>query len=197
MTPPIPDPQAQLITLIRESPWLLRVLRTVRDSRLPDAWVGAGVLRDLVWGQLYGYGADPSVVRDIDVAYYDPADLSRERDEQATALLHTLQPGQPWEAKNQAAIHIWYHHRFGGPPVEPLQSVAEAVATWPETATAVAVRLDHDDALQVLVPHGLEDLLAGIWRRNPTRVSVAVSRERLTRHQPWQRWPGVRVIALG
>jgi uncharacterized protein len=196
VTPPIPDRQAQLTTLISGSPWLLRVLRTVRDSQLPDAWVGAGLLRDLVWGQLYGYGFDPSTVRDIDVAFFDQANLSREHDDQATALLNTLQPGQPWEAKNQAAVHDWYHHRFGGPPVAPLASVAEAVATWPETATAVAVRVDDHDVLQVLAPHGLQDLLAGVWRRNPARVSLAVSRERLTRHQPQQRWPGVRIVPL-
>ena len=34
---------------VLDSPWLVAVLRAVRTSSLPDAWVGAGVLRDLVW----------------------------------------------------------------------------------------------------------------------------------------------------
>lgn len=180
--------------LLRSSLWLMRVLATVRAAELPDAWVGAGAIRDLVWGELYGTGFVPDTVRDIDVVYFDPADLSRERDERATARLDSLWPGLPWEARNQAAVHTWYHHKFGGDPVPPLMSIVDAVATWPETATAVAVRLDPAGGIEVCAPHGLGDLLAGVWRRNPTRVSVDRSRERLTRHRPAQRWPAVTVI---
>jgi hypothetical protein len=31
---------------------------------------------------------------------------------------------------------------------------------------------------------GLDDLLAGVWRHNPTRVDVPFSRARLARQQP-------------
>jgi hypothetical protein len=194
MTPSIPRPTEQLIALLHDSPWMMRVLATVRDSSLPDAWVGAGTIRDLVWGTLYGHGFDPATVHDIDVAFYDPTRLDWERNDQATAALERAWPGQPWEARNQAGIHTWFHHRFGGDPVAPLTSITEAVATWPETATAVAARLDHDGTIKLCAPHGLDDLLAGIWRRNPSRVSLTESRARLTRHQPQQRWPGVNVI---
>jgi len=77
----------------------------------------------------------------------------------------------------------------------PFASIAEAVATWPETATATAVRLDAAGGVEVCAPLGLADLLGGVWRRNPARVSLAISRERLARHRPTQRWPGIRVIA--
>lgn len=195
MTPPIPPPREQVVALLTASPWMMRVLATVRDSGLPDAWVGAGALRDLVWGQLYGHGFDPTGVRDVDVAFYDPTDLGWERNDEATALLTATWPDQPWEARNQAAIHTWFHHRFGGDPVAPFSSIEEAVATWPETATAVAARLDHDDTVHLCAPHGLDDLLAGTWRRNATRVSLTESRVRLARHRPQLRWPGVSVIS--
>jgi hypothetical protein len=173
---------------------MMRVLTTVNASELPDAWVGAGALRDLVWGELYGPGFDPAAVRDIDVAYFDPDDLSRDGDEQATARLEHIWPRQPWEARNQAAIHTWYHTTFGGEPARPLRSIADAIATWPETATAVVVRLDPAGEIAMCAPHGLGDLLAGVWRRNPERVSLQRSRERLARHRPAQRWPAVTVI---
>lgn len=41
------------------------------------------------------------------------------------------------------------------------------VATWPETATAVAIRLDGNDQLQITTACGLQDLLQGVCRRNP------------------------------
>ncbi|TDC86193.1 hypothetical protein E1193_00600 [Micromonospora sp. KC606] len=110
----------------------MRALAVVRDSGLPDAWIGAGVLRDLVWGCRYGDGFDLRDVRDVDVAFFDPADLSQDNDQRATARLAALEPGLPWEAKNQAAVHTWYPQRFGGGPVPPLHGIADAVATWPE-----------------------------------------------------------------
>ncbi|WP_405102988.1 nucleotidyltransferase family protein [Micromonospora sp. NBC_01412] len=98
-------------------------------------------------------------------------------------------PDPPWEAKNQAAVHTWYPANFGGGPVATLRTIADAVVTWPEYATAVAVRLDAHDQMGVCAPHGLDDLLDGVWRRNPTRVSPEISRQRLARHRPAERWP--------
>jgi hypothetical protein len=182
--------------IIRSSAWLMGVLRAVRQAGLPDAWVGAGVLRDLVWGELYGPGFTPGEVHDVDVAFFDPAEKSRRRDEQATARLLAAGPGIPWQARNQAAVHTWYSGKFGGEPVAPLLSVADAVATWPETATAVVVRLEPrgGTGIQICAPLGLGDLLGGVWRRNARRASLEVSLARLARHQPARRWPGVRVI---
>ena len=85
------------------------------------------------------------------VVFFDPSEFTREHDERATRQLMTAWPEPPREAKNQAAVHIWYPTKFGGGPVRPFRSLAEAVATWPE--------------------YGLDDLFDGVWRRNPTRVS--------------------------
>jgi hypothetical protein len=161
--------------------------------RLSHLWVGAGVIRDLVWGECFGSGFVPGDVRDVDVAFFNPLDLSRDYDQMVTALLHRLDPSVPWEATNQAAVHTWYPDEFGGGEVSPLTSIAEAVSTWPETATAVAVRLDRD-RLEVCAPLGLEDLLNGVWRRNPARVSRVQSEHRLARHRPSHRWPRVTVV---
>jgi hypothetical protein len=94
MTPPISQPREQLVALLKESPWMMRVLTTVRDSGLPDAWVGAGIIRDLVWGTRYGHGFVPATVRDIDVAFYDPTDLGWDRNDQATGLLNHAWPSR-------------------------------------------------------------------------------------------------------
>ncbi len=177
-------------------PWLASALDAVAASGLPDAWIGAGVIRDVVWGQLHD-GFDPALVRDVDVVFFDPGDLSPARDEAAQRRLGEL-AGRPWEASNQAAVHTWFHDYFGGPPVPPFASVHEAVATWPETATCVAVRRapggPDSGTLEVCAPHGLADLLGRTWRRNPVRVSLATSRERLARQRVAVRWPGVTII---
>jgi hypothetical protein len=181
------------MTRIRREPWLMRALLVVEASGLPDAWIGAGVIRDVIWGQLNG-GFDPTTVHDIDVAFFEPADVSAGRDEAAQQRLHELADDLPWEATNQAAVHTWYHQYFGGPPVEAFTRVHDAVATWPEIATSIAVR-NTPDGIDVCAPHGLTDLLTGVWRRNPTRVAIDRSEARLARQRPTERWPSVTVIA--
>ena len=190
--------------LLGGNAWFMRAIRAVAASRLPDAWIGAGVIRDVIWGQLFGrfIAAD---VRDIDVPFFDPADLRMERDLSAQQDLVRQASGLPWEATNQAAVHTWFHQYFGGAPVEPLASVHDAIATWPESATCVAVRLragtligePQPADLVVCAPLGLGDLLGGVWRPNSVRVTPEVSMARLARQRVRERWPGVRIELPG
>jgi hypothetical protein len=189
-----PGDDAPLIEFLRGDPWMVRALDAVAASDLPDAWVGAGVIRDLVWGSCHG-GFDPAVVRDVDVAYFDPADLTMERDLAAQEALGRLAK-LPWEATNQAAVHTWYHQYFGGPPVESFGTVHDAVATWPETATCIAARRV-PGGIETCAPHGLADLLGGVWRVNPVRVTPAMSMARLARQRVRARWPRVTVVLPG
>jgi uncharacterized protein len=185
-----PGENARLAEVLSGEPWIMNALAAVAASSLPDAWVGAGAIRDVVWGTLYGRFS-PAAVRDIDVPYFDPADLSMERDVAAQDTLSRL-ADLPWEATNQAAVHTWYHQYFGGPPVDSFSCVHDAIATWPETATCVAVRQE-PEGLEVCAPLGLGDLLGGVWRVNPVRVTPAVSMARLQRQRVRVRWPGVTI----
>ena len=67
------------------------------------------------------------------------------------------------------------------------------VATWPEYATAVAVRLDAQGQFEVIAPHGLGDLLGMRIRGNPTRASEATYRQRMAKKRYAERWPRVEV----
>jgi len=185
---------ARLSELLLGEPWFAEALSAVAASGLPDAWIGAGAVRDVVWGQLFGEFS-PGSLRDVDVAYFDPADLSADREVNAQETLAML-ADLPWEATNQAAVHTWYHRYFGGAPVEPFSCVHDAIATWPETATCVAVRRG-PGGVEVCAPHGLADLLGGVWRVNPVRVTPAISRARLERQRVHLRWPGVTVVPPG
>ena len=93
----------RLREMISSSSWMMRALATVREADLPDAWIGAGTIRDFVWGRLHGSGFSPGDVRDVDVAFFDPVDLRPEADQEATRRLHVAWPQVPWEASNQAA----------------------------------------------------------------------------------------------
>lgn len=185
----------ELIDVLESSSWFMDVLGAVATADPPDWWVGAGVVRDLVWDVRFGAGFDPRRVRDVDVTFFDAVDLRRQRDADVEQRLYELRPDIPWDAKNQAAVHLWYPERFGI-DVAPCTSMAESVATWPETATAVAVRLEAG-SLAILAPHGLDDLLDGVWRWNPVRATEEEYRRRLERKHPAHRWPGLRIVPAG
>jgi hypothetical protein len=183
----------ELLAIVKASEWLMARLTDAVAIDAPDWWIGAGAVRDLVWDERFGTGFAPGKVKDVDVAFFDAADLTAERDEQVEAALGKRSPGVRWDAKNQARVHLWYADRFGV-AVEPLRSTLDGIATWPEFATCVAVRLSESGELSVAAPHGLDDLLDGTWRRNPARVTSEEYRWRLRRKQPERRWPGVTVL---
>lgn len=199
---PAPDPlAARLCALARGSDWLMQALRCVRALGLPQGCIGAGALRDLVWDHLHGQ--PPRVPRDVDVAWFDASRLSPELDRALEARLARQMPQLRWDVVNQAAVHLWFERVFGAqdadvserPPIRPLKSVEDGIATWPETATAVALRLQPDGQLQVIAPFGLADLFAGIVRHNPARASAQTFRERCATKRYAQRWP--RLTLLG
>lgn len=185
--------EARLVALARGTPWFMDVLAHVRALRLPAWCVGAGAVRNLVWDALHGH-ARPSALADIDVAHFDADDLSSQRDAQLQQRLQAMAPSQPWEVTNQAGVHLWFEQHFGH-AVEPLASLSDAVATWPEFATCVGLWLDDDDQLHVIAPHGLDDLFGMVVRRNPARVSVQTYRERVASKRYSERWSRVNVVA--
>jgi hypothetical protein len=87
----------------------------------------------------------------ISTSFFDPSDPSPEREHQVEEALLAELPGVPWEATNQASVHVWFPEKFGY-EVKPFRTTAEAVATWPETATSVGLRLEEDDDLVIVAP---------------------------------------------
>jgi uncharacterized protein len=170
----------------------MAVLRTVRDVDPPDWLVGGGVLRDLVWDRLHDR---PEPVRHATWTWRSSthAAWTRAGTPRSSGRCWPGFPGVPWDAKNQAAVHRWYGRVFGA-EVPPLASAADGVGTWPETATAVAVRLLDGDELRAVAPCGLEDLFAMVCRRNPRRVSVDHYRRRLRDKRVAERWPKVTIV---
>jgi hypothetical protein len=91
-------------------------------------------------------------------------------------------------------VHRWFESYFGH-PVEPLLSLEDAVATWPEFATSVGISLGAQDHIEVIAPLGLDDLFAMRIQRNPRRVSLETYRARVQRKRYTARWPQVTVVA--
>ncbi|MFJ2529018.1 nucleotidyltransferase family protein [Pseudomonas helmanticensis] len=148
--------EGQLKALLTHDPVRMKILRIARDLNLPDCWIAAGFVRSLVWDHLHQ--RKPSALPDdIDVIWFDPARATAETDSALERKLSGLCSEVNWSVKNQARMHLRNADA-------PYRSAADAMTCWPETATAVGVRLDHEDAMGVSAPLGLEDLFSGVVR---------------------------------
>ncbi|MCQ6562931.1 nucleotidyltransferase family protein [Paenibacillus mendelii] len=161
-------------------------LRRVRGLELPNSFVAAGYIRNYVWDRLhnYDYRATHS---DIDVVYYDSDFPEEQRDQALEQSLIDATGNEKWSVKNQARMHIRNNEAA-------YDSVYDALSRWPETATAIGVRLEWNDELSLCCPYGLDDLFRLIVRRSPLFSDQAYYRSRITAKQ-WQRlWPNLAII---
>jgi hypothetical protein len=171
----------------------MQALQAVEQLGLPACCIGAGAVRNLVWDALHGV-AQPPLPADIDVAYFDAHDVSPQSEERLRLRLATLLPAMAWDVCNQARVHLWFEDHFGY-AVPPLLSLEDAIASWPEFATAVGLHLRQDGEIGIVAPHGLDDLFNMVVRRNPTRISEAGYAQRVASKDYVARWPRVTVIA--
>src|SRR4051812_39082452 len=121
------DTLTRLEQIVRSTAWLMEALAAAREVDAPDWLIGSGAVRTAVWDRLHGYDGPPQLA-DVDLAFFDPDDISHERELGVERQLQAALPVQTWDVKNQARVHLWYAHKFGY-EVPPLASSADGVAT--------------------------------------------------------------------
>lgn len=182
--------QQQLEALILEQHMIMSILNTLQSVE-PSAYIAAGIIRNTVWAHLHGVEYDLNGT-EVDVIYHD-ADEDQQRAHQLTSVMNTQFPTIDWDVTNQATVHHWYQ-KDHGERIAPLQSIEHALSMWPETATAVAMRLNQEGQLDIVSPFGLRDLFELKLRWNPRLVSHAGFIKRLNEKKFLQRWSKLRLI---
>ncbi|MHC1479606.1 nucleotidyltransferase family protein [Frateuria aurantia] len=177
----------RLVALLCQDGLRHAALQAVHQLHLPDAWIGAGFVRDAVWDALHGRGPQ-APVGDVDVVWFSLTDCDPALDRQLEQALHQQLPMLDWSVKNQARMHL----RNGD---APYASVSEAMARWPQTATAVAARLDDHRHLEIDAPYGLADLFELKLRPTPLFASrrYPIFQQRVADKIWLQRYPLLRL----
>ena len=181
------DRLTELQHLIAADRRRMHVLALVRDLGLPDCWVGAGFVRQCVWDHLHSCTSSP-MPQDIDVIWFDAQRCLAETDAALEQALRAQDDTLGWSVKNQARMH----RRNAD---SPYGSASDAMRYWPETATAVGVRLGPQGAIEVSAPHGLADLFDLVVRPTPRFAADkhTIYRERI-RSKDWKgKWPRLRI----
>lgn len=183
--------QIQCEHMLQKQPFLMDVLKQLQHIA-PLAYLSAGVIRNWIWSEIHtqDYVFEHT---EIDVIFYDLDDKNDQKSKLIKKQLEALYPLNDWDVTNQAWVHRWYR-TCSGQRISPIQSIAQAMSFWPETATAIAVRLDEYNQLEIIAPFGLSDLFELKLRWNSTLVSREVFFKRVRSKLFLQRWPKLEVI---
>ncbi len=184
----------RLEAALRQNEWVWEILTRFDEVALPDGWLVAGCIAQTVWNLAFGQPAEFGI-KDIDLIYFDAADLSAKAEADHNRRLRDQFRLLPMtlDVKNEARTHFWYERTFGY-PIAPYSSTAEAIATFPTTATSVGVR-QSGGHFECCAPYGLDDLFALIVRANRTQVRQVVYEAKVNR---WRStWPGLTFLPWG
>ncbi|UTW55736.1 nucleotidyltransferase family protein [Kordiimonas sp. SCSIO 12610] len=175
-----------LLKLLHDDNYAIDILKCVH-SQIPHAFVAAGFIRNRIWDHLYGNnGLYPDT--DIDVIYFDKSNKNPEIDYALEASLEA-KISAPWQVRNQARMH-----EYSG--LKPFRSLEHAMAHWPETATAIGVRLSAEQKLEFIAPFGFDDLLNHTLRITPNmkKHNLPGFQRRFAEKGWLERWPRLKVL---
>jgi len=181
------DEQA-LLAYVGQDEEMMAALRAAGSLNLPDWWIAAGFVRGKLWDLLSGKQVR-TALPDVDVIYFDAALTDETIEKRYEAQLIRLMPGVPWSVKNQARMHV-INGRTS------YRSSLDAVANYPETATALALTLDEGGLPKLGAPHGLNDALAMRVRPTPAFAAdpdlMGIFDRRIAAKRWDLLWPGVQ-----
>lgn len=119
--------------------------KTTKQLNLPDWWICAGFVRSKIWDTLHWF-EERTPIPDIDVIYFDPRNIEENEEKKYEDKLKMIMPNFPWSVKNEARMH----NRNNG---QPYSSSVDAISKFPETATAIGVKLDEKDNVILTAPY--------------------------------------------
>ena len=169
---------------------LEEILGRFEENDLPDTWLAAGCIAQTIWNLRCGQPAEFGL-KDVDLIF-DEQDLSAETEAYHERRIRDLFPGLPLklDVKNEARVHVWYKDRFGY-PIEPYSSCADAIATFPTTATSVGIR-QVLGKFECCAPFGLDDLFGLVVRPNKRQITRAIYEAKIDR---WRSiWPDLTYL---
>jgi uncharacterized protein len=183
---------ADLEVALRQNKWLEEILERFEEIVLPDSWLVAGCIAQTIWNLGCGQPAELGL-KDVDLIYFDEQDLSFESEVDHERRLRDLFRHLPikLDVKNEARVHLWYEERFGY-AIKPYLSSADAIATFPTTATAVGVCWIRGK-LECCAPFGLDDLFGLVVRPNKRQITRTIYEAKVDRWRPI--WPRLNFLA--
>lgn len=152
----------RIVKIIESDELRLNALECVRLLDLPDSYIAAGFVRNLVWDFLHQKLVS-TPLNDVDVIYFDLNEANPEQYQKYESKLKEMLPSLNWQVRNQALMHLRNND-------EAYSSSLDAMSYWPEKETAVAIRQLNDGSLECVSAFGFDSLFNLQVTHNPKRL---------------------------
>lgn len=182
--------ESDVIACIRDDQWMMDVLTHVKALSLSDWWICAGFVRSKIWDVIHNF-RERTDLPDVDVIYYDTRNISIEKEKELESQLKLRDPRVPWSVKNQARMHLLND-------VPPYKSSEDAMSKYPETATALGVKIDADGKVLLAAPWGVTDVINCLVKPTPyfnqSEERLHIYRDRVRKKQWHLTWSALKVV---
>lgn len=184
--------EEKIIELISEDIWMMSILKAAKSLNLPDWWICAGFVRSKIWDTLHKF-KERTLIPDIDVIYFDPTNLDEKVEKKYEEMLNIIKPNIPWSVKNEARMHMKSN-------MPPYTSSVDAISKFPETATALGVKLDENENVIITAPCGISDVIHLKVKPTPyfihSKERAVIYEDRLA-HKKWKAtWPNLKMYQI-
>ncbi|THE13041.1 nucleotidyltransferase family protein [Bacillus timonensis] len=178
-----------VIKIISEDDRMMEILRAAKSLQLPDWWICAGFVRSKIWDTLHGF-TERTNTPDVDVIYFDKEKIEESTEKFFEAALRSLIPDIPWSVKNEARMHVVNN-------ILPYTSAVDAISKFPETATALGVKIDDKENVILTAPCGIEDVINMVLKPTrffaETKERIVIFEKRIGKKNWKSIWPMIRV----
>lgn len=175
----------RILDILKQDTKRIKILDIVSKLKLPQCFVAAGFLRNMVWDYIHGY--KNTELNDIDIVYFDKNEETSKNSLKIENKLKNEFPEFNWEVRNQAIMH----KRNGNPQYS---STIDAMSYWPEKETAVGIRKLGQNDYEIISVFEINSLFSNTITHNPKR-DIEVFKQRVKEKSWLSIWPLLKVIS--
>lgn len=162
----------------------VEILKIVNELKLPQCYVAAGFIRNLIWDYTHGYIS--TKLNDIDVIYYNDNEVDNTKSLEIEKKLNYKYPSYCWDVKNQALMHTKNNDN-------KYKNTLDAMSYWPEKETAIGVRYIKNNNFEIITAFDIELQFLNTITHNPKR-SLEVFNKRINNKNWLEQWPLLKIV---
>lgn len=172
--------EIQLATLLKQDVYRMDLLKAIHRIKSKELWIAGGFVRNMVWDSLHGY-KHRSELGDVDVFYFDIENIEKNEELKLSKKLNRILPNVNWSIKNQARMHLHDNN-------QQYKNLEDALTKFPDTSSAVAVRLNNLNEIVIIAPFGLEDLFNLVVKPTPSCQQNLLTYKKYKSRQIEKKW---------
>lgn len=149
------------IKIIKQNSDLVTILDYIYELKLPNFYIAAGSVFQTIWNY---YDNKPLNfgIKDIDIIYYDPINLSKESEQKLEKTIEDYfkKAGLNYELDihNEARMHLWKKDNENK-NIDQYKNSEDAIDQWIATVHAIGITKENNE-IKVYAPYGLSDIFS-------------------------------------